>query len=106
MKALGQFVSAIVLATINIFLGGYAFITLWGWFVVTTFSEYSVEPLMWVQGYGLMILLGFIKFSSTDITDNEVERDFGDNMKRALMVTFYYLMVLGIGWFVSLYMPV
>lgn len=106
MKALGQFVSAIALATLNIFLSGYAFVTLWGWFVVTTFSEYGVQPLEWIEAYGLMMMIGLIKFSSTDITDNEVERDFGDNMKRALMLCFYYLLVLGIGWFVTLFMPV
>jgi len=106
MKTFGQLVLALVLGGLNVFLGAQVFLTLWSWFIVTTFSEYGVQPLLWVEAFGIGLLIALIKFSATDITDEQTNRTYSQNITRALTVTFVYLLVLAIGWITFQYMPV
>jgi hypothetical protein len=106
METFGKFIFGLVLALCNIFLMAFTFLTLWGWFVVTTFSEYNIEPLSWVEAYGLLLVVMLLKFDSTNITDMETKRTFSDNAARALTVTLVYLFMLGLGWITFQFMPV
>tara|TARA_R110000868_G_scaffold55232_3_gene171856 strand:+ start:483 stop:803 length:321 start_codon:yes stop_codon:yes gene_type:complete len=106
METFGRLILATLVVVLNIFLGAYTFLTLWGWFVVTTFSEYNIEPLSWVEAYGLLLVVMLLKFDSTNITDMETKRTFSDNAARALTVTLVYLFTLGLGWITFQFIPV
>ena len=106
MEAFGKVVFTLLFAVLNIFLGAYTFLTLWAWFIVTTFSEYAVEPLTWIQAYGVVLVISFLKVKGTDITDEQIKRTFGDEVTRVITVTVMYLGFLLFGWAAFQFMPV
>lgn len=63
MKTFGWAVFLLILIFPFIFLQGWAFATLWDWFIVPVFSA---PFLSFVQGAGVCLFLNYAKFRHTD----------------------------------------
>ena len=57
MENFGKFIAILLTMVINPIIRGYVFISLWSWFIVTTFD---LNPLRLVEGIGLMFVFGYL----------------------------------------------
>jgi len=62
MESFGKFCYAMILLVLTTMIGGYVFLKLYEWFVVTTFHAPAITI---TQAIGLMLFIGYIKPKST-----------------------------------------
>lgn len=94
MVALIFLVSVIVLVVISSILRGYVLSVMWGWFVVPTFG---LPPLNIPIAIGLALI---IAFTTHQVSLKKEEQDFGSQIGNSLI---YPILLLGIGWIVTLF---
>lgn len=93
---LGFLILQIVLGSI---ISGYVLVKLWMWFAVPTFG---LQPLTLVPAIGVGILISYLTHHSIP---QEEGREMSKVITDASTETFLYpLIVLSIGWLVSLFM--
>jgi len=79
-------------------LGGFVFMTLWDWFIVTTFQARTINL---PQAIGLVLIVGYLK-PKTKKEDDDL--DMEKVGKSFLTAIFMAGCVLGIGWIVTLFL--
>lgn len=87
----------IILAIGTWFFGGFTFMTLWAWFVASTFG---IAVLSYAQSLGLLLVLSFFKAKHTATDDdNSAEKLI------AVSVGFstFYGLLLGFGAIIKLF---
>lgn len=98
MENLGKFIFTLLLVTISALVSGFLLQTLWGWFVVDTFS---LTPLTLAQSVGLTLIVSY--FSTVQ---SNIDEDFTmQYLFEKLVVTIIKgLLVLFIGWVITLFL--
>jgi len=102
MEAFGKIIAIIVLTILSIFVGAWAFSTLWSWFIVPI----GLPAIGYAHAYGLMIVTSFLKMRPKDFdtSDNKERKSFGEHVTRLFMYIFFYLVAVGMGWLTLLFM--
>ena len=92
-------VAYVLTIPIQLYLWGFTFATLWGWFLV---SAIRVNPIGVWHATGIMLA---VKFATIDwdkkVNTEDSERDFKTLLMAAFIVPTLFL---GIGWFISYFM--
>lgn len=82
---------------ISTLFGGYVFMKLWNWIIVTTFEA---QTLTLAQSIGLMLIYGYVKSKP----NREDETTFDDIVKSFVETIVLAFWALGIGWIVTLFL--
>jgi hypothetical protein len=99
MEDFGKFCLLIIGAVILVLFGGYVFMTLWDWFIVTTFGA---KALNLPQAIGISLIVSYLKAKTKRDKDEKLDIE-------KISYDFFYSLVasafiLGIGWFVTLFL--
>jgi hypothetical protein len=97
MEAFGKFSLGTLLLVLSVLLEGFVFMKLWSWFISPTFG---VDPITQVQSIGVILVYSYIKTKSPKTEDFTFEKFLG----KIAEVILLGLMILGIGYIVSLFM--
>lgn len=103
MEVFGKIVGIILLTALTIFVGAWAFSTLWSWFIVPI----GVPAIGYAHAYGLMIVASFLKMRPKDFdtsSDTVERKSFGEHVTRFFMCILFYLVAVGMGWLTLLFM--
>lgn len=96
MKTFGEICFVILVLVVSALLGGYVFMTLWDWFVVTTFK---VQTLTLPQSIGLMLIVGYLKPKQKKEGKTTLD-DFGKSFVEMIVMAGF---AIGLGWIVTLF---
>ena len=99
MKDLGKLFFTLITIVITALIGGFVFQTLWGWFIVPTFS---MQPMTIIQAIGTSFFIGYLKMNLRKKNDEEFTMEFV--FKTLVSSIIMSLFVLGIGWIITLFM--
>lgn len=90
----------------NLWFGAYVFVTMWGWFIVTIFSEYNVQPLLWIEGFAILTIIGLVKTRGTDFHKflKQEKRNEVEKLTVNILWSLYYLMGFGMGYLITLFL--
>jgi len=105
MKTFGFIIFLLIYMILASIVGGFVFVKLWDWFIVTTFA---VKSLTIGQAIGLAFFIGYIK---TDLNkDKKIESS--DSVDKNALITkifltigevfSYYALILLFGWILHL----
>jgi len=98
MKVIGVLVTAVVVAALNAVLNGWAFVTLWNWFVLPSFESAPVLTIPVAIGIGILISLLTIETpqkTQKTTTEESVTFIFASLLRP--------VMAVGMGWIVTLF---
>jgi len=76
-------------------LGGYVFMTLWGWFI---FSVFSLPLLTFPQAMGIKLVVSGLGLSAEPKKDATLEGLLGDILLLSFLAP---TILLGLGWIVQ-----
>lgn len=97
MKTFGKVCFTLITMVITALIGGFVLQTLWGWFIVPTFT---MQPLTLTQAIGISFFINYLKMDLGK--DYEFSMEF---VLRVLIATIVMsLLVLSLGWVISLLM--
>lgn len=99
MKTFGQICFVILATILSSLMGGFLFMTLWGWFVVYTFH---IAPVTMIQAVGLSFFVSYVK---RNITKDEDEEEITTEMLVRLFIynVLWFGVTLGLGYIVTLF---
>lgn len=102
MEVFGKILAITVLTILSIFVGAWAFSTLFGWFLVPL----GLPAIGYAHAYGLMIVASFLKMRPKDFdtSDTKERKSFDEHVTRFFMYIFFYLVAVGAGWLTLLFM--
>ena len=102
MEVFGKIIAIIVLTALSIFVGAWAFSTLFGWFLVPL----GLPAIGYAHAYGLMLMTSFLKMRPKDFdtSDTTERKSFGEHVARLFVYIFFYLVAVGMGWLTLLFM--
>lgn len=78
-------------------LGGYVFMKLWQWFVV---SAFAVQPITLIQSIGLTFVLVFLRYK---YEKKEKETTWDSIIERFKGTITFYIMALILGYLITLF---
>ena len=97
MENFGKFIAILLTMIINPIIRGYVFISLWGWFVVTTFN---LNPLRLVEGIGLMFVFGYLttklnvdEKNDTSLVEKLLTHTISQIIYAVMILLFGYILV-------------
>ena len=97
MENFGKFIAILLTMVINPIIRGYVFISLWGWFVVTTFN---LNPLRLVEGIGLMFVFGYLttklnvdEKNDTSLVEKLLTHTISQIIYAVMILLFGYILV-------------
>lgn len=97
MENFGKFIAILLTMIINPIIRGYVFISLWGWFVVTTFN---LNPLRLVEGIGLMFVFGYLttklnvdEKNDTSLVEKLLTHTISQIIYAGMILLFGYILV-------------
>ena len=98
MKALGYFTATVFIIVFGQILSGFAFATLWEWFVV---PQFECKPLTIPIAIGLSLVVSYL---THQMSNKELDQEYGD----LLLKSFSYsickpIVALIVGYFVNLF---
>jgi len=102
MKALGYFTATVFILVFGQILSGFAFATLWEWFVV---PQFECKPLTIPIAIGLSSVASYLthQMSSKEF-DQEFDQEYGDLLLKAFSYSICKpIVALTIGYFVKLF---
>lgn len=94
MEAFGKLVFALIIVAFACIIGGYVFVVLWRWFIVSTFH---LQPLTIAQAIGLNLIIAYMK--SPIKNDNE-DLSFKDVVIKIFSAIFSAALMLLFGWLI------
>ena len=102
METFGKVAALIVMTLISIFIGAWAFSTLFGWFLVPL----GLPPVGMAHAYGLMLVASFLKMrpKDIDIDGENKSKTTAETVTRIALYTIFYLVAVGMGWITILFM--
>lgn len=99
METLGKVCFTLITMVITALIGGFVFQTLWGWFIVPTFT---MQPMTLIQAIGTSFFISYLKINLSQKNDDEFSIEF---VAKALVMSIVMgLFVLGLGWVITLFM--
>ena len=100
MENFGKFIAILLTMIITPLIRGYVFISLWGWFIVTTFN---LNPLRLVEGIGLMFVFSYLtaKLNTDEKNDSSLVEKL---LTHTLTQIFYAGIVLLFGYILVQFM--
>lgn len=99
METFGKVCFTLITMFITALIGGFVFQTLWGWFIVPTFT---MQPLTLIQAIGTSFFINYLKMNLAKKSDDEFSMEFV--FKALAMSVVTALFVLGLGWIITLFM--
>lgn len=99
MENLGKLFFTLITMVITTLIGGFVFQTLWGWFIVPTFS---IQPMTIIQAIGTSFFIGYLNINLGKKNDEKFTMEFV--FKTLVSSILMSLFVLGIGWIITLFM--
>jgi hypothetical protein len=98
METIGKLFVGIILAVIGVIIGGWVFMTFWGWFMLPAFP--TLPHLTLEQSIGVATFLSIL----THKRDKESkDKDFGDIVANWFESIIYIFVMFGFGWVVYLF---
>lgn len=99
METFGKVCFTLITMVITTLIGGFVFQTLWGWFIVPTFT---MQPMTLIQAIGISCFISYIKMNLGKKNDDEFSMEFV--LKVLVMSVVMALLILGFGWIITLFM--
>lgn len=99
METFGKVCFTLITMVITALIGGFVFQTLWGWFIVPTFT---MQPMTLIQAIGTSFFINYLKTNLGKKSDDEFSMEFV--LKALVMSVVMALFVLGLGWVITLFM--
>jgi hypothetical protein len=99
METFGKVCFTLITMVITALIGGFVFQTLWGWFIVPTFT---MQPMTLIQAIGTSFFINYLKMNLGKKSDDEFSMKFV--LKALVMSVVMALFVLGLGWVITLFM--
>jgi heme A synthase len=99
MEIIGKFFTGLILIIIQVLLGGYVIMNLWGWFISSTFE---ITSLSLIQAIGLSFFIRWM-ITTQKFEENPPKTDFTLFMKKTLFGVVLALTTLGLGWILHLF---
>lgn len=99
METFGKICFTLTTMIITTLISGFVFQTLWGWFIVPTFT---MQPMTLIQAIGISFFINYIKMNLSEKNDDEFSMEFV--LKILLMSVAMALFNLGLGWIITLFM--
>lgn len=96
MKNFGKFCFAIILSVLSVLLGGFVFLKLYEWFIVTAFHT---PKICIIQAIGLRIIIAYLKPQTAKDEEKATMQKF---KKEILLEVLKSIMVLVIGYLIFL----
>ena len=96
MEKFGKFCFGVLSIITRSLLSGYAFMKLWGWFIVYTFH---VQPINLIQSIGLVFFWGYLKPKKKDVDGFTWKKFIKEFVEDLLLVG----VVLGLGYLITLF---
>lgn len=96
METLGKICFATITIIISTLIGGYVFMKLWQWFIVTSFH---VQGLSFIQSIGLSFFLNYLKPGKKIEKESSIE----DLLKIFIEIIIVSGLVLVFGWMITLF---
>ena len=93
MEQLRDFSIAIILSAVETIVGGFLFMTLWKWFIVTSFQ---ITPLSLIQAIGVMFFIKHLRRLPED-------KSFDEFVKESLRYILSCGVMLGFAWVITLF---
>lgn len=81
---------------ISLLLSGFVLMKLWAWFIANTFH---INPLSLVQSIGMTIFIGWLTMNKT----KREKTDLKDDLKKLIEFIVMCILMLSLGWIVSLF---
>lgn len=93
MESLGKICFAIIIIFLSSIIGGFVFMTLWKWFVVSTFN---LPVISLAKAIGLMLFINYLK---PKLEDKDEDISTVDKLgKSFIKIITFALFILGLGW--------
>ncbi len=98
MEAFGKLVAVILVGAAGVFSTAYAFVILWGWFVV---PQFHMQPLNLATAYAILMLVSLTRAARWKSSE-ENEQSFSSKIGEAVGSTIVSPWVaVGIGWLIK-----
>lgn len=99
METFGKVCFTLTTMVITTLISGFVFQTLWGWFIVPTFT---MQPMTLIQAIGISFFISYIKRNLDKENDDEFSMEFV--VKGLVISVVMALLILGLGWIITLFM--
>lgn len=102
MEIFGKIAAYIVMVTVIIFVGAWAFQTLFAWFLVPL----GLPAIGMAHAYGLMLVASFLKMKpkDLDLDENKKTKTTAETITNFYVYILFYLVAVGMGWITLLFM--
>jgi hypothetical protein len=100
MEAIGKLVTGLSLVLVSTIVGGFVFMKLWSYFIITTFD---VSPLTLIQAIGVAFVFSHLK-AKIKKSDIDEKLEFSDTVVLLMTSIIYNFLYLLLGYIISLFM--
>lgn len=100
MENFGKFITIVLSFIITTLVGGFVFMKLWAWFIVSIFHLPSLNI---IEAIGVMMIINYATHRSSSKTEKS-ENPINDFLSLVITNIIISLLVLLIGWILSFFL--